>query len=150
VVCTPVVHWLIRAPQVNSHLHTLHTICSAPCHVCSCHQHYNKPDFSTPLTACVLGGAPNKATHSTEQSHTMWRCSTSFATMAPNVGLSGNIGHMATSQHQPFPHGSDGRRWGPAENGSGGAATNMGNRLLLATPCNQPGAAQDPAAGHQD
>jgi len=49
-------------------------------------------------------------------------------------GPSGNQVHVATSQHQPFPHGSVGRRWGPAEDRGGHAGTAMGSRLLLVTP----------------
>ena len=39
-----------------------------------------------------------------------------------------------TSQHYLLPHGSVGRRWGPAEDRGGGASTARRNHLLLATP----------------
>jgi len=51
---------------------------------------------------------------------------TSYATLVPNVGPFRNQGHTATSQHQPFPHGSG------AQQRTGVAF--MGNRLLLKNP----------------
>ena len=38
----------------------------------------------------------------------MWHCSTSYATLAPNIGPSRKKGYTATSQHYLFPHGSVG------------------------------------------
>jgi len=72
----PVVHWLISAPQVKSATST-HTHGALACyegyHPCcphhvmsrlhSCHvvNLCNKPDFSTPSPACLLGGAPKQS-----------------------------------------------------------------------------------------
>ena len=63
----------------------------------------------------------------------------------PNVWPSNKKGHTATSQHYLFPHGSVGRRWGPAEDRGGGASTARRNHLLLATPAVSLERPEDPA-----
>jgi len=114
------VHWLISAPQVKSAT-SKHTRQSASMLVrvpsaLSSHSHMLINQTFHHKPACVLGGGWNNVT------------------LCVIVVRGPNQGHTATSQHQPFPCGSIGHQWGPAEDRGGGAATIMGNRLLLATP----------------
>jgi len=61
-------------------------------------------------------------------------CSSGIATLAPNMGPSNKEGTQGHLPAPTLPSWQRGSSWSPAEDRSGGAATAMGNRLLLAAP----------------